>query len=307
MKPFFYPLNLMKKTEDIPIFNSTYKLFIDKVKDKYPSANLFNLPSKNEEQIIIENYWDLIFIMNRLIELYIEIMNPKKYHYNIKAINGNNIYMSKNIKIIGDTVINDSMGPVIISEKCKLNGFNFIEGPAFFGENTLIDNAVIRGPVITGNTCKLSGEIEESFIMDYVNKHHYGFLGHSIIENWVNLGAGTTNSDLKNNYSSIRIFNGEKHLDSGHIKLGCIIGEHSKTAIGTMINTGTVIGPFCNIFGSMLRIKHLKPFSWGTDGYKFDLNKLLDLTKTIMARRKVDLNKNYIEKITTLYNEFIEE
>ncbi len=291
MNKSFYPYNLINKPGTFPLFATDWNGF-----SKFTDAS-----------VELNNYYDIIFSMDKLISIYINAYKPAGNSYGIHAVDGNNIYMGKDINIIGRTIINDTLGPVILSDKCKLNGFNLIEGPAYIGESTLLDNATIRGPFICGKVCKLSGEIEESFLMNYVNKHHYGFIGHSIIENWVNLGAGTTNSDLKNNYSSIRMFDGEKFSDTKHVKLGCIIGEHSKTAIGTMINTGTVIGPFSNVFGNMLRVKHLKPFSWGTENHFVQLNKLIDLIYIVMERRGENPEAEYIEKIKKLYENTISE
>lgn len=300
MNSEFYPLNLMNTLADIPLFNKTFSEIFNMAADKSIKPEIMD---DNTHLLHIEKYWDIIYSMNELIELYLKLYNPLQRHYGCQCISGSLTYMAENVTVNGITVINDENGPVIISDGCTLNGFNLIEGPVFLGRETLLDNATLRGPVITGKVCKLSGEIEESFIMDYVNKHHYGFLGHAIIENWVNLGAGTTNSDLKNNYSSIRMYDGSKFIDTGHMKLGCIIGEHSKTAIGTMINTGTVIGPFCNVFGSMLRVKHLKPFSWGTEGRLVELSKLIALVKTVMGRRNIKPTDEYIARIESLYGE----
>lgn len=296
----FYPLSLMRNMGDIPLFGKRVDDITVLSAEKGIKSDIVD--SRNRK-LNIDRYWDLVYFMNELIEIYLKLYNPLQRHYGCQCISGSLTYMADNVTVNGSTIINDENGPVIISDGCTLNGFNLIEGPAFIGRETLLDNAIIRGPVITGKTCKLSGEIEESFIMDYVNKHHYGFIGHAVIEDWVNLGAGTTNSDLKNNYSSIRMYDGSKFIDTGRVKLGCIIGEHSKTAIGTMINTGTVIGPFCNVFGSMLRVKHLKPFSWGTEGHLVELGKLIELVKTVMGRRNIKPSDDYIAKIESLYGE----
>ncbi|MEO0238237.1 MAG: hypothetical protein ABIN35_08400, partial [candidate division WOR-3 bacterium] len=252
----------------------------------------------------IENSYDLVKNLEKILNTFFgNITLPQNpFPQNLFIIGEKSkLHLGKNIKVEGLTIINLTKGDVFISDNTVLKNFNSIEGPVFIGEGNLIDSATIRGPFVSGKVCKLSGEIEESIFFDYVNKHHYGFIGHSIICNWVNLGAGTTNSDLKNNYSTIRIFNGEDFVDSGMQKLGCIIGEHVKTAIGTMINTGTVIGPFSNIFLDIRNKKYIKPFSWGDDSNIYNIEKLVLDIKKVMARRNETPSENYIERVKNLY------
>ncbi len=307
---FFYPFNLLHKTEEIPLFSSNYFDFLQLIykfrsKDN-ADFNIYEIPYYEDNIVLqIKNYWDLIDLIPIFIKYYIDIFSPKSVNYsykNLHKIGNNNIFLEKDITFEGNIVLNALKGPIIIDENVQLRNFTSIEGPAYIGRNSVLDNATIRGPFICGQTNKLSGEIESSFFMDFVNKHHYGFIGHSIIENWVNLGAGTTNSDLKNNYSFIKIFNGNKFVNTRKIKLGCIIGEHTKTAIGTMINTGTVIGPFCNIFEKP-QSKHIPSFSWGED-QKYDIDKLIRTIRKVMRRRDVVLKKDYINRIKELYNNY---
>lgn len=252
----------------------------------------------------IENSFDLVKNLEKILNTFFGTIsfpqNPIPQNLFIIG-EKNKLHLGKNIKVEGLTIINLTKGEIFISDNTVLKNFNSIEGPVFIGEGNLIDSATIRGPFVSGKVCKLSGEIEESIFFDYVNKHHYGFIGHSIICSWVNLGAGTTNSDLKNNYSTIKIFNGEDFVDSGMQKLGCIIGEHTRTAIGTMINTGTVIGPFSNIFLDIRNKKYIKPFSWGDDSNIYTIEKLISDIKKIMARRNETPSENYIERVKNLY------
>ncbi|MEO0288075.1 MAG: hypothetical protein ABIN00_00315 [candidate division WOR-3 bacterium] len=275
-------------------------LTMDKENIKILGMNLNEINSFTK----IENSYDLVKNLEKILNTFFgNITLPQNpFPQNLFIIGEKNkLHLGKNIKVEGLTIINLTKGEIFISDNTVLKNYNSIEGPAFIGEGNLIDSATIRGPFISGKVCKLSGEIEESIFFDYVNKHHYGFIGHSIICNWVNLGAGTTNSDLKNNYSTIRIFNGEDFVDSGMQKLGCIIGEHVKTAIGTMINTGTVIGPFSNIFLDIRNKKYIKPFSWGDDSNIYNIEKLISDMKKVMARRNETLSENYIERIKNLY------
>jgi UDP-N-acetylglucosamine diphosphorylase/glucosamine-1-phosphate N-acetyltransferase len=201
-------------------------------------------------------------------------------------------------------VIDVRHGPVIIEAGAAIRPFSFIEGPCYLGPDALIDGAKLRPGVSAGRGCKLAGEIEESVILDFSNKHHEGFLGHSYLGNWVNLGAMTTNSDLKNNYGSIAVWANGKYTDTGSIKAGCYIGDHSKTAIGTMINTGAVIGVCCSVFGGAVR-KHLPSFAWGNSDEFFDnqLDKAVETCRTVMARRGRELSPTEERLIRKLYQE----
>ncbi len=259
----------------------------------------------------IENTFDLVKNLEKILNFYFEsanFQNDQNILENILIIGERKkLHLGKNVKIEGCTIINLTKGDVYISDNTILKNFNSIEGPAFIGENNLIDSATIRGPFISGKVCKISGEVEETIFFDYVNKHHYGFIGHSIICRWVNLGAGTTNSDLKNNYSTVKIYNGKSFVDSGMQKLGSIIGEHTRTAIGTMINTGTVIGPFSNIFLDIKNKKYIKPFSWGDETNIYDIEKLIEDIKKVMIRRNEIPDKNYIERVKNLYTIYSSE
>ncbi|MEJ5308027.1 MAG: hypothetical protein WHT27_07005 [candidate division WOR-3 bacterium] len=279
-----FPLSLTMDKEDIKILGMS----MNEINSFSRIENSFDLV-KNLEKIL-SKFFENITLSQNLIPQNLFIIGEK-----------NKLHLGKNIKVEGLTIINLTKGEVFISDNTVLKNFNSIEGPVFIGEGNLLDSATIRGPFVSGKVCKLSGEIEESIFFDYVNKHHYGFIGHSIICSWVNLGAGTTNSDLKNNYSTVRIFNGENFVDSGMQKLGCIIGEHTKTAIGTMINTGTVIGPFSNIFLDIKNKKYIKPFSWGDDSNIYDIEKLITDIKKVMARRNETPSENYVERVKNLY------
>ncbi|MBU1356469.1 MAG: hypothetical protein KJ620_07865 [Candidatus Edwardsbacteria bacterium] len=200
-------------------------------------------------------------------------------------------------------VIDTRQGPVIIEAGAVIRPFSRIEGPCYIGPDALIDGAKLRPGVSAGQGCRLAGEIEETVIMDFSNKHHDGFLGHSYIGSWVNLGAQTCNSDLKNNYGNITVWVNGRYVDSGRIKAGCFIGDHSKTAIGTMINTGAVVGIGCNIFGGPVK-KYLPSFSWGCSDKFHDhkLEKALATSRMVMGRRKQELPERDAELMKKIFD-----
>ncbi len=202
------------------------------------------------------------------------------------------LFICKNVRINGKIIYNTENGPIYIDDNVIFNGFNHIEGPCYIGKDTIMDSVKIRPGCTFGKVNRISGEIEESIFMDYVNKHHIGFIGHSVVGNWVNLGALTTNSDLKNNYHNIKLTIKEKIINTGMLKMGCIIGDFSKTGIGTLINTGTIAGVSCNIFGGNLTEKFYPSFSWKNSTIIYDIEKAIDTISITMNRRNINLDKS---------------
>ncbi len=193
-------------------------------------------------------------------------------------------------------------GPIVVDGGAVVRGPGRVEGPCYIGPDCLVDCARLRPGVSLGRCCRVSGEVEETVFMEFSNKHHDGFLGHAYVGSWANLGAQTCNSDLKNNYGTVGVWLGGRTVDTGSIKVGCFIGDHVKTAIGTLINTGTVIGPGSNVFGGPVR-KHLPPFSWGSSGSFRDhpIDKMLETAATAMARRRQRLGDEQAAAMRALF------
>jgi UDP-N-acetylglucosamine diphosphorylase/glucosamine-1-phosphate N-acetyltransferase len=159
-------------------------------------------------------------------------------------------------------VIDASSGPVWIDEKVQIQAFTRIEGPAYIGPQTQLFRANVRAGCSFGPVCRLGGEIEETIVHGYANKYHDGFLGHSYVCPWVNLGALTTNSDLKNDYSQVSVPLRGTSIPAGSAKVGCFIGDHVKTGLGSLFNTGSSVGVMSLILpGGELLPKHIPPFS----------------------------------------------
>ena len=166
-----------------------------------------------------------------------------------------------------------------------------LEGPAFIGPDTTILGGVLS-EVSIGPVCKVRGEVECSLILGYTNKAHDGFLGHAYLGRWVNLGALTTNSDLKNNYGPVRVGGADGPVETGLMKVGCFLGDHVKTGIGTLLNTGTVVGAGSNLFGGEMPPTYVPPFSWGngTKLTEFRLERFLEVATQAMGRRGMELD-----------------
>lgn len=191
---------------------------------------------------------------------------------------------------IGKGVVLDTReGPIVLDRHSQITGPSLIQGPLYIGPYASIDGAKLRPNNHIGDTCKVAGEVENSILQDFSNKHHDGFLGHTITGSWVNWGSLANTSDLKNNYGDIRIWNKGEIIPSGLIKLGSIVGDFVKLAIGLQLNTGLVVDTGGNIFGANPQDKYLPPFLWGHNPQsdkRYDIQRFLTDADKIMDRRK---------------------
>lgn len=203
-----------------------------------------------------------------------------------------NTWIAESVRIDPGVVIDAQNGPVFIDENTHILPQATILGPAYIGPRSQVQiGAKIYSSTSIGEECKVGGEIKQSILHSYANKMHDGYLGNSYLGQWVNLGAGTNNSNLKNNYGSVRVHVNGKEVDSGSSFVGLTMGDHSKSGINTMFNTGTVVGIMCNIFGSDFPPKWIPGFSWGGSGgfTEHDVERGLAVARKVMERRKVTL------------------
>jgi len=188
-------------------------------------------------------------------------------------------------------VFDTTAGPVWLDEGSHVRAFSRVAGPVYLGPGSTILGGTIEASSI-GPVCKIRGEFAESVALGWVNKAHDGHIGHAYLGAWVNLGAETTNSDLKNNYSSVRLWTPDGEADTGEMKIGCFLGDHVKTGIGLLLNTGTVVGAGSNLHGVEMPPKYVPPFSWGTgaalEAYRVD--RFLQVAERAMERRKIALS-----------------
>lgn len=247
------------------------------------------------------NYpWDIIHLTADEIEKDFNLLKSKKIsgkvHPGVHLINKKKIVIGKGSVIKPGAVLDAEKGPIIIGKNVTIMPNAVIEGPAFIGGNSAIKigSKIYHGTSI-GDYCKVGGEVESSIIQSHSNKQHEGFLGHSYLGSWVNIGADTNTSDLKNNYSNVKVYVNGEMVDSGHQFVGLMMGDHSKTGINVMFNTGTVIGVSCNIYGAGLPPKFVPSFSWGSDkSYTtYDIEKSLETMRRVMVRRNVKLTAPY--------------
>ena len=203
------------------------------------------------------------------------------------------IYIDPAAKIEPYVVIDASRGPVSIEAGAAIQAFTRLEGPCHIGAESQLFRANVRGGTTLGPVCRTGGEIEATILHGYVNKYHDGFLGHSYVCPWVNLGALTTNSDLKNDYSQVRIPLSGEGVDSGLTKVGCFIGDHTKTGLGSLINTGSSIGVMCLVLPlDGLLPKFIPSFAgvwFGALAEGLSLDRNLTAARAAMSRRNCEL------------------
>ena len=202
-----------------------------------------------------------------------------------------NVFIAKGAKVHPMVVIDAEHGPVYIDEEAEIHPFTRIEGPCYIGKKSILLGAKCREGMSIGPMCRVGGEVEESILQGWSNKYHDGFLGHAYVGEWVNLGAGTTNSDLKNDYSNVSVsLDGHSTIDTGSTKVGCLVGDHTKTSIGTLFNTGAYVGAMALILATGKPLpKFIPSFAWFMDGAVtkgFGKGKLYETARVAMSRRK---------------------
>lgn len=203
------------------------------------------------------------------------------------------VFVGRGTVIHPMVVLDAAEGPIYIDEEVEVHPFTRIEGPCFVGRKSILLGAKCREGNSIGPVCRVGGEVEESIIQGYSNKYHDGFLGHAYVGQWVNLGALTTNSDLKNDYSHVSVaLDGHRPIDTGSTKVGSLIGDHTKTSIGTLFNTGAYVGAMALIAATGKPLpKFIPSFAWFLEGVVtkgFGRRKLYQTAKTAMGRRKLE-------------------
>ncbi len=263
--------------------------------------------SKKTRQVsgsVLNNLCDLIRHNNDQIVAYFRLFHRKSRPPRNLTIIGSTkeVYVTPDAVVHDLTVVDVTAGPVFIDRKAVIRPLTTIAGPAYIGPGSVLDRAKVTHSAI-GPHCRIGGEVEACVFQGYSNKYHEGFLGHSFVGEWVNLGALATNSDLKNNYGPVRIKVGREVIDSGLTKLGVMIGDHAKLGIGTLIPTGTVIGSFVNFFGGGMTPRFIPSFKWLGPGIDeiYDLDKAIETARVVMKRRQVEMTPSYENRIRAFY------
>lgn len=199
------------------------------------------------------------------------------------------LFIHETARIDPYTVFDTTGGPISVGANVWVQPFTRIEGPTYIGPETHLFRANLRGGVTIGPTCRVGGEVEAAVIHGYSNKYHEGFLGHAYVGEWVNLGAITSNSDLRNDYAEVFVPLSGDPVATGQAKVGCFIGDHTRTGLGSMLNTGTSAGVMCNILpAGPLLPKHVPSFSavlYGRVAPGFPLEQMFATARIVKSRR----------------------
>ncbi len=266
------------------------------------SISDFDGMTVRQVSVTMINYpWDLVKHNGDQIRYDYSLLAPVKGKKKIsKTFPGTHLLNAKDITIGPGSVIKPGVvidaeqGPVYIGRNVQIMPFSSIIGPAYIGDGSIVKvGAKIYHDCSIGPVCKVGGEVESTIMHSYSNKQHDGFLGHSYLGAWVNCGAGTVTSDLKSNYSSVKVSVNGEPIDSGMQFVGVTIGDHSKTAINSTFNTGTVIGVSSNVFGTGFPPKYVPSFSWGAAGETFttyNIEKAIAVARKVMERRNIELS-----------------
>ncbi len=208
------------------------------------------------------------------------------------------IHVARGARVMAGAVLNAEGGPIWIAENATVEPLAYIEGPAAVGERSIVKAlARIRAGTSIGPVCKVGGEVEGSVLQGYSNKQHDGFLGHSFVGEWVNLGANTNTSDLKNTYSNVRTYASARAFaeragqDSGQLLLGLTVGDFTKSGISTSFTTGATAGIGCNLYGTEIQSAYVPSFVWGSPGAYSEhrIDDMLATAARAMKRRQVEL------------------
>ncbi|HMK27074.1 MAG TPA: putative sugar nucleotidyl transferase [Chitinophagaceae bacterium] len=255
------------------IFRFTKKQIEEKHKIKVTKA----VAVKSDIQTI-RYPWDIFQLNDRAIRKDFELLTKKRKSQAIsktnQVIKSSQVFIEKGVRM-EHCIINASTGPVYIGKNAEVMEGCIIRGPFAMGEGACLKMGTkVYGATTLGPRCVVGGEIKNSVLFGYSNKAHDGYLGDSVIGEWCNMGAGTTNSNLKNNASEVKIWTPNGEMNAGN-KCGVMMGDYSRTAVNTSINTGTVIGICCNVYGAGLTPKYIPSFSWGSEGVKrYDVEKV---------------------------------
>jgi len=252
--------------------------------------------------------WDIFYLNDYALRQDYKLLTRKRKSQTISKTNRitgkSNIFLEKGA-VVENCCINATAGPVYIGKGAHIMDGSLICGPVSIGDGAVLKMGTkIYGATTIGPGCTVGGEIKNSVFFGYSNKAHDGYIGDSVIGEWCNLGAGTTNSNMKNNASPVRVWTSKGEQEAGQ-KCGMFMGDYSRTSINTSINTGTVIGVCCNVFGNGLTPKYVPSFSWGYDGVqRYDIEKAIADINNWKKLKNKSITKNEKKILKHIFENF---
>jgi UDP-N-acetylglucosamine diphosphorylase/glucosamine-1-phosphate N-acetyltransferase len=238
----------------------------------------------------LDAVWSLISTLPDQLREDIPVLASGAREVRDQVLGDHPVWVDKDAVVEPWVLFDATAGPILVRQGATVRAFTRLVGPCVIGSGSTILGDRVSGCSI-GEGCMVRGEISDTIIVGNSNKGHEGFVGHSVLGRWVNLGAGTTTSNLKNTYGRVAIHTPGGLTDTGMTKLGSLIGDHAKTGIGMRLTTGTVIGAGASIAGAAMPGKYVPPFSWGQCDKpgEYDLERFLTTTERVMGRRNVVL------------------
>jgi UDP-N-acetylglucosamine diphosphorylase / glucose-1-phosphate thymidylyltransferase / UDP-N-acetylgalactosamine diphosphorylase / glucosamine-1-phosphate N-acetyltransferase / galactosamine-1-phosphate N-acetyltransferase len=238
----------------------------------------------------MEGVWDFVRHLVAMLEADIPLIGAsmqKGLPRGAIGVGEHPVFIEEGATVEPSVCFDTTAGPILLSAGSRVMAFTRLVGPLFVGQHSILTTDRISASSI-GDTCKVHGELSTTIMVGHSNKGHDGFVGHSMMGRWVNLGAGTITSNLKNTYGPVHLWTPSGERDTGMQFLGTMFGDHAKTAIGTRLVTGCVLGAGANVFGSAMMPKVVAPFAWGETGNfeTYRVDKFLESVERMMARRE---------------------
>jgi UDP-N-acetylglucosamine diphosphorylase/glucosamine-1-phosphate N-acetyltransferase len=288
-------------------------------KDNVSSINTQNVIEQTAKLVVIEcgfevtilkNRWDIFKLNAQAIEADFDLLTfgrkSAKLSKTNTVIGSENRIFIEECAVVEASVFNTKGGAIYIGKEAEIMEGCMVRAPFALGEHAVLKmGAKIYGATTIGAHCKVGGEVNNSVFFGYSNKAHDGFVGNSVIGEWCNLGADTNNSNLKNNYADVDVWSyaDEKNIKTGLQFCGLMMGDHSKSGINTMFNTGTTVGVCANVFGSDFPPKFIPSFTWGGAQWlrTFTFDKSLEAIQRMMERRNLSLSTNEVEVLKYVF------
>jgi UDP-N-acetylglucosamine diphosphorylase/glucosamine-1-phosphate N-acetyltransferase len=241
----------------------------------------------------MDDVWDFIRVLPAMLEADIATLGPIEGEAppaQLAVLGAHEAFVSRAAYVEPFVLADTTAGPILVRRGARVCAFTRLVGPCVVGADALVLGGKVTGCSI-GEHARVQGELSTSIMIGHANKSHDGFVGHSVIGRWANLGAGTVTSNLKNSYGEVSLWTPAGVQRTGMQFLGTFVGDHVKTGIGTRLTTGCVIGAGANVFGSTMPPKFVPPFAWGDSPPfgAFGLDKFLEVAERAMKRRSVVL------------------
>ena len=299
-------------TENQAIFIGEEPLAFFTTEGQEVNFDTFDVIEYSYDDILrIQHTWDIFKLNGEAIQQDFELLTSGRDSQPIPektvAFNEDQIFIEEGA-VLPLCSLNATNGPIYIGRNSEIMEGSMIRGPFALCEHATVKmSAKIYGPTTIGPHSKVGGEINNCVIFGYSNKGHDGFLGNSVIGEWCNLGADTNNSNLKNNYAEVRLWDYETEgfAKTGLQFCGLMMGDHSKCGINTMFNTGTVVGVSANIFGSGFPRNFIPSFSWGGSAgmTTYKTNKAFEVAKVVMSRRSIEFTEEEAKILEHVFEE----